>query len=199
VLWLSLSLSLSLALLALALGQLWGAGAFALLAAGNYCYLRAVRHRLAFASAVIAAACAVVKRHRAALLLCTLALLLAQLLWLALWGAAAAYTLSFFPMAGRSNNATTSGGKDEGGDPLPWVVFFLMAVSLYWGKEVVRNVGTTTVSGTVACWWFQPERPAAVKGSLFRCLTTSFGSICLGSLLVSIVQALRETLNMVRF
>ena len=44
----------------------------------------------------------------------------------------------------------------------------------------------------MACWWFTPQRKAIVVGALFRAFTTSFGTICFGSLIVSIVQALRS-------
>ncbi len=56
----------------------------------------------------------------------------------------------------------------------------------------------TTVCGAVACWWFQPNRAAVVRGSLFRATTTSFGSICFGALVVALIQALREFLHAIR-
>jgi hypothetical protein len=53
-----------------------------------------------------------------------------------------------------------------------------------------------TTAGTVATWWFVPDEASswwspAMKDSLFRAVTYSFGSICFGSFLVAIVQALR--------
>jgi hypothetical protein len=52
-----------------------------------------------------------------------------------------------------------------------------------------------TVAGTVGTWWVAPEESGfcskGVSNSFIRTITTSFGSICFGSLLVAIVQALR--------
>jgi hypothetical protein len=53
----------------------------------------------------------------------------------------------------------------------------------------------TIVAGTVATWWYSPEDcgfcSSAVNKSAVRTLTTSFGSICFGGLVVAVIQALR--------
>lgn len=53
-----------------------------------------------------------------------------------------------------------------------------------------------TTAGVVGTWWWAPLEASsfwstALTDSLFRATTYSFGSICFGSLLVAIVQALR--------
>ena len=52
----------------------------------------------------------------------------------------------------------------------------------------------------VGTWWHSPEDngycSSAVIQSFIRTVTTSFGSICFGSLLVAILQALRAIANM---
>ena len=60
-----------------------------------------------------------------------------------------------------------------------------------------------TVAGTVGTWWYNPEEATsccstAVLDSFYRATTLSFGSICLGSLLVAIIQALRQLVNQTR-
>ena len=60
-----------------------------------------------------------------------------------------------------------------------------------------------TTAGTVATWWFVPDEAStswsqAMKDSLFRALSYSFGSICFGSFLISFVQALRALENYTR-
>jgi hypothetical protein len=52
------------------------------------------------------------------------------------------------------------------------------------------------VAGVVSTWWFVPEEAShccskAIWGSTVRATTSSFGSICFGSLLVAIIQTLR--------
>ena len=50
-------------------------------------------------------------------------------------------------------------------------------------------------AGTVGTWWYAPDEcgccTSAVNNSFIRTMTTSFGSICFGSFLVAIVQALK--------
>jgi len=75
------------------------------------------------------------------------------------------------------------------------LVYFLMTVSVYWTTQVIKNVVHVTVSGTFATWYFlypssMPSNPTL--GALKRATWTSFGSICLGSLLVAIIKALRS-------
>ena len=75
-----------------------------------------------------------------------------------------------------------------------WLVVLLLG--FLWGCAVIRNVGHCCVAGTVGTWWVSGgERASSSVGSHFRrAITTSFGSICLGSLLVAIVQTTRHVL-----
>mmetsp|Transcript_21216 Transcript_21216/g.27400 ORF Transcript_21216/g.27400 Transcript_21216/m.27400 type:complete len:502 (-) Transcript_21216:1243-2748(-) len=77
------------------------------------------------------------------------------------------------------------------------VLLFFFFLSFYWTSQVITNVVHVTTAGTVGTWWFHPEEASgccsrAVRESYGRSLTTSFGSICFGSLLVAIVQTLKE-------
>jgi hypothetical protein len=75
-----------------------------------------------------------------------------------------------------------------------WLIF-----SFYWTFQVLLNLVHTTVSGFYATWYFMsgtwgmPESPVA--SSLKRAVTTSFGSVCLGSLIVAIIQTMRTLLR----
>ncbi|GAM23005.1 hypothetical protein SAMD00019534_061800 [Acytostelium subglobosum LB1] len=71
-----------------------------------------------------------------------------------------------------------------------------MVFSFYWVANVMKNVVHTTISGLFASWYFlegtdvgMPENPTLK--SFKRTMTTSFGSICFGSLLVAIITTLR--------
>lgn len=75
-------------------------------------------------------------------------------------------------------------------------IIFLFLVSFYWVHQVLTNTVHVTTAGTVGTWWFVPDEASsfcssAVRDSFVRASTYSFGSICFGSLLVAIVQALR--------
>jgi hypothetical protein len=67
----------------------------------------------------------------------------------------------------------------------------------------LSNTVQTTVAGTIGTWWFVPHEAnacwsSAVGDSFGRASTYSFGSICLGSLIVAVVQALRTIAHMSR-
>lgn len=71
-----------------------------------------------------------------------------------------------------------------------FIIFALF--SWFWTCQVIKNVVHTTITGTVGMWYFRDEIPdGVVKGALIRACTTSFGSICFGSLLVAIVTTIR--------
>ena len=87
-------------------------------------------------------------------------------------------------------------------DPNALVIFGFL-VSYFWTVQVIKNTVHTTVAGTVGTWWFHPSEASsccskAVWASFCRSITWSFGSICLGSLIVAIIQAIRETVHHAR-
>mmetsp|Transcript_17228 Transcript_17228/g.25244 ORF Transcript_17228/g.25244 Transcript_17228/m.25244 type:complete len:542 (-) Transcript_17228:196-1821(-) len=94
--------------------------------------------------------------------------------------------------------------EDQGGDGAEFQVnggiVFLFLLSYYWTYQVIQNTVHVTVSGTVGTWWFQPADASSccssgVTDSYMRAITYSFGSICLGSLIVAIVQAIKEQIR----
>lgn len=184
-----------------------GAAIFFALAAVSYCYLLSVQSRIPFASAVLSIASDVIKKNYSGLILTAYMSLAVQIVWFILWSAAFIGVFQLMSTDGsaqageeRRNRGSRSEGDDAVGDEVAangWLVF-VMVLSLYWGVQTIASVLKTTVCGTLACWWFQPNRIAPVRGSLFRSLTTSFGSICFGSLIVAVVQALREMAHMAR-
>jgi hypothetical protein len=80
------------------------------------------------------------------------------------------------------------------GSNLP--VVFVCFLSYYWVHQVLQNTLKVSVAGVVGTWWHIPDEAStfwspALTGSLSRATSYSFGSICFGSLLVAIIQALR--------
>jgi hypothetical protein len=66
-----------------------------------------------------------------------------------------------------------------------------------------KNTVHVTVAGTVGNWWFKPSEASsccssAVNNAATRAMTTSFGSICFGSLIVAVIQALKMLANTAR-
>ena len=94
------------------------------------------------------------------------------LLWMLVWSAAVSYTAQL---------------------PAQGSVLFLLLVSLIWTAQLLKAVVNATVAGTVASWYFlSPNVPRAPTArALKRALTTSFGSLCLGSLVAASLKSMR--------
>merc|ERR1712113_494642 len=92
--------------------------------------------------------------------------------------------------------------QSAGGNPNGFVIFLLF-LAYFWTEQVIQNIIHVTVAGTIGTWWFYPLEAnstcsKAIGQSFCRAITSSFGSICFGSLLVAIVQALRQLIEMAR-
>jgi len=106
---------------------------------------------------------------------------------------AVAFAWSGLWLAGMAGSVATSNGG----------IVFLLLVSYYWTYQVLCNMVHVTTAGTVGTWWFVPGEAngcwsTALRDSFWRASTYSFGSICLGSLLVAVVQALRMMAHQAR-
>jgi len=224
VMWGNIIVQCTFAVISLLTFQLFGAILFAFMAGMSYWYLRSVYARIPFASSVLATGCEAVRANYQGVVTTAFVALAAQMLWGIVWALAWTGTIaaaeneddvnsSSDAYRGTStgssernsgyshNNNNNSHNIDDDGDTLSsvnGVTAFLFFVSLFWGVQLISAVVKTTVSGTVACWWFTPQRESPVRGSLFRALTTSFGSLCMGSLLVAVVQALRQLILMLK-
>jgi len=113
-------------------------------------------------------------------------------------------------------SATWASGKktydcpnDEAGDGVQtgckvnYGLLFPLFLSFFFTHQVLTNCVHVNVAGVVGTWWFSPEDASSccssgIRDSWVRTMTTSFGSICFGSLLVAIIQALRALANSAR-
>jgi len=75
-------------------------------------------------------------------------------------------------------------------------LYFLVTLIFVWGSTVFLNVCHVTNCGVFGRWYF--GKHASVRRSMGVALTTSFGSICLGSLIVAVIQAIESVLNQMR-
>jgi hypothetical protein len=176
----SVVMSLFVGVLGFLSGQLMmGIMGIAMFAIG-ICYAGAVWSRIPFAAANLNTALTAVKANMGLTVVAYFMLILA-FGWSALW------------FVGLGEAVSTSNGG---------VLFFLL-LSYYWVHQVLSNTVTVTTAGTVGTWWFVPEEASScwssgLQDSFCRATTYSFGSICFGSLLVAIVQALRALAHMSR-
>jgi len=137
------------------------------------CYLTRVWSRIPFAAVNLKTALSAVKSNLGLSVIAYFIMVLA-------------FAWSGFWLAGMADSLSNSSGG----------IVFLLLVSYYWTYQVFRNTVHVTTAGTVGTWWFVPGEAngcwsTALRDSFCRASTYSFGSICLGSLLVAVVQALR--------
>lgn len=90
---------------------------------------------------------------------------------------------------------------DEGGFSI--LFYFLLLISYFWTILVLQYIVQVTVAGVIGTWWTAPAEAdsccsTAVIDSTYRSMTYSFGSICMGSLLLAVVKALRATTDYLR-
>jgi len=97
----------------------------------------------------------------------------------------------------QQGSGQTNGQANGGG----YVVFVYLLFCFYWCSQVVQNVVHVTVSGLFATVYFMgtpvsqwkvtvPVQNPTAK-SAKRAMSTSFGSICYGSLIIALIQTLR--------
>lgn len=70
-------------------------------------------------------------------------------------------------------------------------VMFYFFLTFFWGTSVLANTLHVTTAGAFASWFMGNTEGMGVGASLRRALTTSFGAICYGSFLISIIRALK--------
>ncbi|KAJ0407931.1 hypothetical protein ATCC90586_006303 [Pythium insidiosum] len=221
-LWFSVGLSFAIAALGFYIGSIFLGVFGVILGLLGLCYARAVQHRIPFAAANLHVAAAAISKHWSTYLVAIL-FTIVQIVWVIVWAiallgvanhlreedgpSAAGLRTSGERCFANSECASNScrNNRCYGNDSVfykdsavNYVIYFFMLVSFYWGLQVFKNVSHTTIAGTVATFWYNAESSGATGSSLKRSMTTSFGSICFGSLLVAIVQALRELANQAR-
>lgn len=157
------------------------------------CFACAVWSRIPFAATNLATATTAV-RANSGLTFFAYVSIVVTIGWLIWWSTTATATIMIVADCDAEGNCNNE---------VNGFVLFLLLVSLYWTLQVVKNVVHVTVAGTVGTWWWSPLEAnsccsGAVRTSYTRAITYSFGSICLGSLIVAIVQAVKKILQQMR-
>ena len=194
VLWFNVGISFAFAAYGVILGNIFIAIIGFMIALLNLCYARAVQHRIPFAVANLRVAEGAIAKHSSAYIV-SIVFTIVQIVWVIIWALALLGVANKISKANPSSTTTTtttstrSAYRQSGAS---YVAFFFLLLSFYWGLQVFKNVAHTTVAGTVATFWYNTESAGATGASLKRSTTSSFGSICFGSLIVAFLQALRS-------
>lgn len=109
--------------------------------------------------------------------------------WCLLWCTAFVGVVNSFNNSDCDKNDKCSAHMSEAHIP----IFLLFIFSFHWTTMVIKNVVRVTVASAIGTWWFRPNEigpfcTAAVIRPVLRSMTKSFGSICLGSLIVQPAQ-----------
>jgi len=187
-----LLVSLMMALASLFAGQLGGFVIGMIFFAIGGCYACVVWRRIPFASALLNSAVSGI-RSNLGVSLVTYGMLAVAFVYTILWSISVAGVY----MAQCSDSKSPDDCSINGG------YVFLLLLSFFWTQQVVQNTIHVSVAGTVATWWFAPAEAnsfcsSAVTESFVRATTLSFGSICMGSLLVALIQTLRSVVEQMR-
>ncbi|KAF0686836.1 Aste57867_21396 [Aphanomyces stellatus] len=145
-----------------------------------------VRHRIPFAASNLAVAAKIMQRFPQ-LVAVAYGAIAAQVAWMLLW------TVALVGVWAKTYDVHTAALEVPTSTSINVSVFFLL-LSLFWGLQVLRNIVHCTAAGTIGEWWFSPDTHHAVHRAAHRAVTTSFGSICFGSLIVAALSALRFVL-----
>ncbi|KAL4169075.1 hypothetical protein KRP22_010004 [Phytophthora ramorum] len=189
VLVFNLVAAVAVAVIGIAIADMFLTTIGVVIAALSYCYVRSVKPRIPLAVAHLRVAAAATAKSES-IYAVSLVFAIVQCVWVVVWGLALLGVA--YKIAEKSSGTTSdeSAGKTSRGTS--WPYFFLL-LSFYWGVQVFKNIVHTTVAGTVATFWYHTESASAVGASLKRAMTTSFGSICFGSLVVAILQTLHAS------
>lgn len=174
------ALNIIAAVIAFATGVVVAGALLLICGALQLLWLYLVRARIPFSALLLKNATQLVQRYKAVILV-NFGLVACFTAYMLFWSA------MIYPYMNRSVQTEEPSPKDGG---LSTLFLFL----ILWTSQVVFNVMHVTACGLAATWYFVGTNampPNPTSASFKRAITTSFGSICFGSMLVAIVKLLR--------
>lgn len=170
----------------LAQGSMFGALMCTVLTFMPLLWIYLIQDRIHFTATMLCATVAVLRRHKSLFAISFASVLVCWLMLVAL-------TLCVLPSVLRLASGWVM-GKDT---VYPFIVIF----AFFWIQEVLSALVHVTVCGVVATWYFageeyMPDFP--VKASFRRAVTTSFGSVCFGSLVTAFVSFIHFIIDCMR-
>jgi len=164
-----------------------------------WCYWRC-RSRIPFSATVLTIVIDVMKRYPSTLMTSFLGIIVSGAFSILFSIVIVATYMKFDP--NENNIGCDVGGGSCSQSKLIGVLVFVFFAG-YYISEVIRNVIHVVIAGVYGTWYYldssdqgAPRFPAL--GALKRALTYCFGSICFGSLIVSILQLIRQLVNILK-
>jgi hypothetical protein len=172
----------ALAIFSFAVGSIWSGVFFAIMAGISALLFWLWRSRIPFATEMLKAVSALVQDYPGTVNVAFLSLLL-HFAWIVFWSFGIFFSQQYSPA-------------------LAYILSLYLLFSFYWVSQVIKNVVHVTGAGVFASWYFLHGTvgvpPNPTLGSLKRATTTSFGSICFGSLIVAALQTLQAVCRSIR-
>lgn len=102
--------------------------------------------------------------------------------------------VAYEPSSSGSNPSCSDGGCSRA-RVIGLVVYVTFA--MYWFSEWLKNTIHTTIAGVYGSWYFWSQSPigmprGSTRGAFRRATTYSFGSVSFGSLIIAIINMLRQ-------
>ncbi|KAI8081408.1 plasma-membrane choline transporter-domain-containing protein [Halteromyces radiatus] len=141
------------------------------------------RSRIPFATAMLASTIGVMKRHPSTVVIGIVTLIIQTAF--SMWFILTVVGIYERYYSTTSNNASLN------------LAMVFLVFSYYWTSQVISYVSYVTLAGIYASVYFNTG-PHPSLPSLRRAVTTSFGSICFGSLLIALVEFLRYFISIAR-
>jgi len=171
--------------------------------AAMLCFARAAWPRIPFATANLVTSITAI-RQNCGLIILSLFSVITAFGWTLIWSISISGIMAKMDRNQCDENNLDQNEKDCNGKvQTHYGYLFLFLVSYFFTHQVIKNTMHVTVSGVIGTWWFVPEEgkgccSRGIRDSVKRSLTTSFGSICFGSILVAIVEALKQLAHQAR-
>lgn len=164
-----------------------------------WCYWSA-RLRIPFSATVLEIVIDVMKAYPSTLFTSLIGIILSGL-FSTLFSVVIVATYVKYDPNSKNEGCSVGGGDCSQGKLIGVLVFVFFAG--YYISEVLKNVIHVTIAGVYGTWFYlsgsdqgAPRHPAL--GALKRALTYCFGSICFGSLIVSIIQLIKALVQILK-
>ncbi|KAL8890787.1 MAG: hypothetical protein Q9215_002091 [Flavoplaca cf. flavocitrina] len=108
--------------------------------------------------------------------------------------------VKYEPSSGGTNPACSSGSGGSCSSAKVIGLIFFVTFAAYWITEWLKNTIHSVIAGVYGSWFFCAGKPGgmpsgATRGAFRRSMTYSFGSISFGSLVVAIINMLRQAVS----
>jgi hypothetical protein len=157
-------------------------------------FIFCVRKRIPFAEVHLRVGCAVLRSHPSLILMAS-GIFIVEFLVFVLWLLMTVGILFVLILPDQFDTRKDSPTHTQSTDSpiVHSIIEFAVLLSWYWGAAIFTNILRFISACTVGHWWFgnNTEQQYTLRTSVKRAFSTNFGTICLGSYLAAVLDAVR--------